>query len=57
MARKFNLTNTLYRAARLSADLRAVRKGPRAIVARLLRKQVYRRTNGATARLLRQMGL
>lgn len=57
MARKFSLTNTLFRAARLSADFRAIRKGPRAIVARLIRKAVYRRTGGATASLLRQMGL
>jgi hypothetical protein len=37
-----SLTTWLYRAARLSADINAVRRGPRAVGKRLLRKAVGR---------------
>jgi hypothetical protein len=43
----------LYRAAHLSADARAVSRGPAAVGKRIVRKQVYRRTNGLVAALLR----
>ena len=37
-----SLTSWLYRAARLSADVRAVRRGPQAVGERLIRKAVGR---------------
>jgi hypothetical protein len=37
-----SFTSTLYRAARLSADVRSVRRGPRAMGKRLVRKTVGR---------------
>jgi hypothetical protein len=51
--RKRSVTDTLFRAARLSADLRAVRKGPAAVGRRIIRKQVYRTTGGIIGSLLR----
>lgn len=48
-----SFTSLLYKAARLSADLRAVRKGPAAVGKRMVRKAVYRRTNGLLGSLLR----
>lgn len=48
-----SLTSLLFQAARLSADGRALRKGPAAVGKRIVRKQVYRRTNGIVAALLR----
>lgn len=52
-----SITNTLYRAARLSADARAVRKGPAAVGRRIVRKSVYRSSAKATRRVLRVVGL
>jgi hypothetical protein len=57
MARKPSLTNTLYSMARLSADVRAARKGPVALGKRLVRKRVYRAEGTATRRLFRKIGL
>lgn len=37
-----SLTSTLFRAARLSADLRAVRRGPKAVGKRIIRKGIGR---------------
>lgn len=37
-----SLTSTLFRAARLSADVRAIRRGPKATGKRLVRKAVGR---------------
>jgi hypothetical protein len=37
-----NITSSLYKAARLSADLRAVRRGPDAVAKRVVRKAVGR---------------
>jgi hypothetical protein len=42
-------TSTLYRLARLSADMDAVRKGPQAVAKRQVRKVAYK----TTARFLR----
>jgi hypothetical protein len=53
MSRKTSVTSILYRAARTSADLRAVRKGPAAVGKRIIRKQVYRKTNGVLAQILK----
>jgi hypothetical protein len=50
-----SLTSLLFQAARLSADGRALRKGPAAVGKRVVRKQVYKRTNGLLAMLLRGM--
>lgn len=52
-----NITNALYRAARLSADARAGSKGTGAVAKRIVRKQVYRRTNSVTRKVLRSFGL
>lgn len=52
-----SLTSLLFRMARLSADGRALRKGPGAYAKRLVRKQVYRRSGGFVAGLLRGLGL
>jgi hypothetical protein len=57
MARKPSITNSLYKAARFSADIRAARKGPVALGKRLVRKQVYRTEGTYTRRLLRKIGL
>ncbi|GGH93805.1 hypothetical protein ACFFGR_09270 [Arthrobacter liuii] len=48
-----SLTSILFHAARLSADGRALRKGPEAVGKRIIRKQVYRRTGGILGALLR----
>jgi hypothetical protein len=47
-----NLTSALYKAARLSADARAISKGPGAVGKRIIRKAVYRKTNGMLASAL-----
>lgn len=44
----------LYRMARASATGRAVRKGPVALGKREVRKAVYRKTSGQTAKALRK---
>jgi hypothetical protein len=49
-----NITNMLYKLARASATGRAVRQGPTALVRREIRKAVYRKTSGQTARALRK---
>lgn len=48
-----SLTSLLFQAARLSADGRALRKGPAAVGKRIIRKQVYRSTGGLLASILR----
>lgn len=48
------LTSMLFRLARASATGRAVRKGPAALGRRVVRKAVYRKTSGQTARVLRK---
>ena len=48
-----SLTSILFQAARLSADGRALRKGPAAYGKRVIRKQAYKRTNTLLAMLLR----
>lgn len=52
-----NLTDLLYRLARASATGRAARRGPAALGRRMVRRQVYRATNRATANALRRWGL
>jgi hypothetical protein len=57
MTRRRSLTSTLYRAARLSNNARAVRRGPAAAAERLARRKTYSKSMGATGRFLRLFGL
>ena len=57
MARRRSLTSELYRAARLSNNLRAARRGPVAYGQRVVRRKAYGKSMGATRRLLRMFGL
>jgi hypothetical protein len=50
-----NITNTLFRAARLSADVRAISRGPAPAARRFLFKPVYRKVNGTLSGLLRKV--
>lgn len=55
MARRRSLRSQLYRAARDLGDIEAAEKGPAAYGRRVVRRSVYRRTNGALGRLLRSL--
>jgi hypothetical protein len=57
MPRKRSLTSQLYRAARLSNNLRAASRGPGAYAKRVVRRKAYGRSMGATGRILRAFGL
>jgi hypothetical protein len=57
MARRRTRRSELYRTARIMGDVEAMQKGPTAYGQRVLRKQMYRRSNSATRRLLRMVGL
>ena len=57
MSRRRSFTSQLYRAARLSNNLRAASRGPGAYAARVVRRKTYRKTMGATRKLLRGFGL
>ena len=57
MPRRTSLTNLLYRAARLSADGRAARRGPSAVVKRAVRRRVYRAEGRTTRRIFKSFGL
>jgi hypothetical protein len=52
-----SLTSTLYRAARLSNNARAARKGPVAYADRLARRKTYSKSMGATGRIMKIFGL
>jgi hypothetical protein len=52
-----SLTSTLYRAARLSNNLRAASHGPGACAKRVVRRRAYSKSMGATGRLLKALGL
>jgi hypothetical protein len=52
-----NVTSTLYQLARLSANMRAASKGPKAVGRRAVRISVYRGEGRATRKLFRKMGL
>ena len=52
MARK-SLRSQLYRAARDLGNVEAAGKGPTAYGRRMVRRKVYRQTNGALGKLLR----
>jgi hypothetical protein len=57
MPRRRSLTSTLYRAARLSNNVRAASRGPAAFAQRQVRRKVYGKSMGATGKLLRLFGL
>jgi len=57
MARRRSLRSDLYRGARLMGDVEAAETGPTAYGKRVMRKKFYRRSNSATRRLLRMVGL
>jgi hypothetical protein len=52
-----NLTDSLYRLARLSATIRAASKGPAPYAKRQLRRRVYRREGKLTRSILKGFGL
>jgi hypothetical protein len=57
VARRRSLTSQLYRAARVSNNVRALKRGPTAYAKRVARRKVYGKTMGATRRLLKGFGL
>jgi hypothetical protein len=56
MARR-SLTSSLYRAARLSNNVRAASRGPTAYAKRIERRKSYSKSMGATGRIMRIFGL
>ena len=56
MARR-SFTSQLYRAARMSNNLRAASRGPGAYAKRVIRRKTYAKSMGATGRLLRMFGM
>ncbi|MGD0743433.1 MAG: hypothetical protein ABSA31_09175 [Acidimicrobiales bacterium] len=57
MSRRQSLTSSLYRAARVSNNLRAISRGPGAYAKRVTRRKVYARQMGLTRSILRALGL
>jgi hypothetical protein len=57
MPRRRSLTSQLYRAARLSNNVRAASRGPAAYAARVARRKVYGKSMGTTGKLLKIFGL
>jgi hypothetical protein len=57
MARRKSPRSQLYRAARDLGNVQAVRGGPTSYGKRVVRRKVYRTTNGINRRALREMGL
>ncbi len=57
MPRRRSLTSNLYRAARLSNNVRAASRGPGAFAKRVVRRKAYGKSMGATGRFLRMFGL
>jgi hypothetical protein len=57
MPRKPSLTSDLYRAARISNNMRALSRGPGAYSKRVVRRSVYRGVNRNLNRWLRRAGL
>ena len=53
MARKKSLRSQFYRAARDLGNVEAAEKGPVSYEKRVVRRKVYRTTNGLTRKLLR----
>jgi hypothetical protein len=57
MARRSSLRSQLYRSARDLGNLEAAERGPGSYAKRVVRRKVYRTTNGMTRHLLRSFGL
>ena len=57
MPRQRSFTSQLYRAARMSNDLRAAARGPCAFAKRPARRRAYRASGGITRALLRAFGV
>ncbi|NNN19346.1 MAG: hypothetical protein HKL84_05775 [Acidimicrobiaceae bacterium] len=57
MARRSSLTSQLYRAARLSNNLRAASGGPTSYAKRVVRRKVYAKQMALTRRMLKGFGL
>jgi len=57
MAQRKSLRSQLYRAARDLGNIEAGSQGPGAFGKRVVRRRVYRTTNGMTRRFLRSFGL
>ena len=57
MARRRSITSQLYRAARMSNDIRAASRGPGAFAARQVRRRAYRASGSVTRSILRAFGL
>jgi hypothetical protein len=55
MARRKSLRSQLYRAARDLGNVQAASKGPGAYGKRIVRRKVYRSTNGALGRILKSI--
>jgi hypothetical protein len=53
MPRHRSLTSNLYRAARLSNNVRAASRGPGAYAKRVVRRKTYGKSMGATGKLLK----
>jgi hypothetical protein len=53
MARRSSLRSQLYRSARDLGNLQAAERGPGSYAKRVVRRKVYRTTNGMTRHLLR----
>jgi hypothetical protein len=57
MARRKRLRGQLYRAARDLGNTEAAEKGPASYGKRVVRREVYRKTNSLTRSILRGFGL
>jgi hypothetical protein len=57
MARPKSLRSQLYRAARDLGNVQAARGGPTSYGKRVVRRKVYRTTNGINRRVLKDLGL
>jgi hypothetical protein len=57
VARRKSFRSQLYRAARDLGNVEAASKGPTSYGKRIVRRKVYRSTNGVTGRFLRKLGL
>ncbi len=57
MPRRRSLTSQLYRAARVSNNLRAASRGPGSFAKRQVRRKAYRASGGLTRAILKAFGL
>ncbi len=57
MSRRRSFTSELYRAARMSNNIRAASRGPAAFATRQVRRKVYRASGGFTRSILKSFGL